>query len=158
MSAVLLALALLPGACLAPPVIAPVIDPFRAPPCAQCAGNRGLEYGTRPGTPVTAVAAGTVSFSGVVAGTRYVVVLQAGARRATYGRLASATVSVGATVATGAVIGTTTTGLFFGLRDGDTYIDPTPLLGAWRFRPRLIPSDGTPQRPSPPAQLRCPDD
>jgi murein DD-endopeptidase MepM/ murein hydrolase activator NlpD len=155
MSAVAIVLALLPGACYPPPVVAAVVDPFRAPPCAQCAGNRGLEYATAAGTRVTAVAPGVVSFSGVVAGTRYVVVLQPDGLRATYGRLASAAVPVGAAVTTGSVVGTTSVGLFFGLRDGDTYIDPAPLLGRWRFRPRLLPSNGGPARPAPPGRLGC---
>src|SRR5262245_2865597 len=64
-----------PSPCLNAPVRAPVIDPFRTPGCRWCAGNRGIEYGTTPGTLVRASAAGTVTFAGVVAGTRYVVVL-----------------------------------------------------------------------------------
>ncbi|MEO5900991.1 MAG: M23 family metallopeptidase [Ilumatobacteraceae bacterium] len=151
-------LVLLPGGCLPPPVAAPVVDPFRAPPCAQCAGNRGLEYATMVGSRVTAVAAGLVSFSGVVAGTRYVVVLQPDGLRATYGRLASAAVTVGAVVTSGSVVGTTSSGLFFGLRDGDTYIDPAPMLGRWTFRPRLVPANGATARPAPPPRLGCADD
>ena len=65
----------------------PVVDPFRAPACAWCPGNRGLEYAPPPGPPVRAVAAGVVTFTGVVAGTRYVVVDHARrlARRPTAG-------------------------------------------------------------------------
>src|SRR3954470_12542621 len=98
MTAWLLLLALTPAQCYAPPVTAPVVDPFRQPPCAQCAGNRGLEYATPPGTAVTAVAGGVVTFSGVVAGTRYVVVDQPDGYRATYGRLAGSFVGIGAQV------------------------------------------------------------
>jgi septal ring factor EnvC (AmiA/AmiB activator) len=155
-SALVVLLALLPGACLPPPVTAPVIDPFRAPACAQCAGNRGLEYATPPGTRVTAVAAGVVSFDGVVAGIRYVVVLQGNGMRATYGRLASATVALGSVVSAGTVVGTSTDGLYFGLREGETYIDPAPLLGTWHVRPWLVPVDGTPGRAAPPGRLECP--
>jgi murein DD-endopeptidase MepM/ murein hydrolase activator NlpD len=110
------------------------------------------------GQPVTAVAAGIVTFSGVVAGTRYVVVLQTDGRRATYGRLSSATVTVGAAVAAATVVGTTSGGLFFGFREGETYVDPAPMLGRWRFRPRLVPTDGAAPRPAPPGHLRCVDD
>ena len=51
------ALALAPS-CLLPPVDAPIVDPFRPPPCAWCPGNRGIEYDVPAGTPVRAAAAG----------------------------------------------------------------------------------------------------
>ena len=157
MSALVLALALLPAACYVPPVDAPIVDPFREPACAQCAGNRGLEYATAPGTPVRAVAGGIVSFSGVVAGTRYVVVDHAaGGLRATYGDLAVSALAVGDVVAAGAVVGRVGDhGLHFGLRRGETYVDPAPLLGRLVERPRLVPTDGTAPRPAPPPRLRC---
>ncbi len=142
-------------ACWAPPVDAPVVDPFRPPPCAWCPGNRGIEYGPTPGQPVRAVAAGTVSFAGTVAGTRYVVVDHGDGLRATYGRLAAASLGVGERVAAGQVIGTTTAEAYFGLRRGDLAVDPTPLLGTWRRRPRLVPLDGTPARPAPAPRLVC---
>ena len=43
--------------CWVPPVEAPVTDPFRAPRCEWCPGNRGIEYGPTAGQVVTAVAA-----------------------------------------------------------------------------------------------------
>ena len=146
----------LPG-CLRPPVVAPVVDPFREPACEWCPGNRGLQYGAPPGSPVRAVAAGTVSFAGVVAGTRYVVVdHDVGGLRATYGRLASTRLALGDVVAAGAVVGAVGDGgLHFGLRRGDTYLDPAPLLGRLVERPRLVPTDGTPRRAAPPPRLRC---
>ncbi|MFT3855578.1 MAG: M23 family metallopeptidase [Ilumatobacteraceae bacterium] len=155
MGAFLLAVALLPGVCYPPPLDAPIVDPFRAPACAQCAGNRGLEYATDPGTAVAAVAPGTVSFSGVVAGTRYVVVDQPDGYRATYGRLAAATVALGSQVRAGAVVGTTTGAFYFGLRLGDDYVDPAPLLGRYRDRPRLVPVSGANRRAPPPPRLAC---
>jgi murein DD-endopeptidase MepM/ murein hydrolase activator NlpD len=155
MSALLFVLALIPATCYPPPIEAPVVDPFRAPACAQCAGNRGLEYATAPGTPVTAVAPGVVSFSGVVAGTRYVVVDQPDGYRATYGKLAAATVALGASVRVGGVVGTTTAAFYFGLRIGDEYVDPAPLLGRSRFRPRLVPLNGAGRRAPSPPRLVC---
>ena len=155
MSAWLVLVALAPGACYVPPVDAPIIDPFRQPPCEQCAGNRGLEYATSVGTPVRAIARGTVSFSGVVAGTRYIVVDQPDGYRATYGRLGAAFVGIGAQVSAGSVVGTTTAGFYFGLRVGETYVDPAPMLGTYRYRPRLVPTDGSARRPAPPPTLEC---
>jgi murein DD-endopeptidase MepM/ murein hydrolase activator NlpD len=144
-------------ACLAPPVRAPVVDPFREPECTWCPGNRGLTYGVAAGTAVRAAASGTVTFSGLVAGTRYVVVEHAsGGLRATYGGLRSATARVGDAVLAGAVVGRAGPELHFGLRRGETYVDPTPLLGRLVERARLVPTDGTPRRAAPPPRLACP--
>jgi murein DD-endopeptidase MepM/ murein hydrolase activator NlpD len=145
----------LAGACWLPPVDAPVVDPFRPPPCTWCAGNRGIEYGTPSGADVRAVAAGEVTFSATVAGERYVVVRHADGRRTTYGGLASSSLRAGDAVAAGVIVGTTAGHLHFGLRDGDTYIDPAPFLGRLVGRPRLVPDDGTGARPAPPPRLRC---
>ncbi len=143
------ALALLAPGCYQPPIASPIVDPFRAPACSYCPGNRGLEYQPPPGSQVVAAASGTVTFSGVVAGVRYVVVAQTDGRTATYGRLAAARVVVRAAVAMGDVVGTTTDHFFFGLREGDRYIDPEPYLGVLRYRPRLVPVDGSAPRPAP---------
>lgn len=144
-------------ACLAPPVDAPIVRPFDAPPCPWCAGHRGVTYDVVAGTRVTAAAAGTVTFSGVVVDVRYVVVRHADGLLATYGGLRSTTLVAGDVVAAGATIGRSGDELHFGLRTGpDTYIDPVPLLGELVIPPYLVPTDGSPQRPPPAPQLRCP--
>jgi murein DD-endopeptidase MepM/ murein hydrolase activator NlpD len=143
-------------ACLVPPVDAVVVDAFRDPGCEWCPGNRGVTYGSAAGSVVRAAAAGTVSFSGVVAGTRYVVVEHAaGGLRATYGGLASTSLGAGDAVVAGAIVGVAAGDLHFGLRRGETYVDPTPLLGRLVERARLVPTDGTPPRPAPPTRLEC---
>jgi hypothetical protein len=96
-----------------------------------------------------------VTFSGVVAGVRYVVIEQTDGRTATYGRLGVARVAVGAVVRPADVVGTTTDRFFFGLREGDRYVDPAPFLGSPRYRPRLIPVDGSAPRRAPPPTMRC---
>jgi len=149
------ALLLLAPPCYQAPVASPVVDPFRAPECRYCAGNRGLEYQPPAGSRVVAAAEGVVTFSGVVAGVRYVIVAQSDGRTATYGRLATAGVVARATVAAGDVVGTTTDHFYFGLREGDHYIDPAPFLGVLRYRPRLVPIDGSPRRPAAPPTLVC---
>ena len=155
MIGVIAALALLTPNCYRPPVAAPIVDPFRAPACAYCPGNRGLEYQPGVGTPVVAVAAGEVGFSGIVAGVRYLVILQVDGLSATYGRLASARLGVGAAVASGDLVGTTTDRFYFGLRRGDHYVDPVPFFGVPRYRPRLIPIDGSTPRRAPPPAIEC---
>ena len=149
------ALALLAPSCYQPPVTAPVVDPFRAPSCTYCPGNRGLEYQPASGSQVVAAYAGVVGFSGLVAGVRYVVIEQADGRTATYGRLATVVVVTGAAVRPGEILGTTTNRFFFGLRLGDRYVDPAPFLGVWRYRARLVPVDGSAARRAPPPTVRC---
>jgi murein DD-endopeptidase MepM/ murein hydrolase activator NlpD len=141
--------------CWQPPVSAPVADPFRAPACPWCPGNRGIEYRTRPGTQVRAVAAGRVTFAGSVAGERYVVVRHADGRRATYGNLASIAVSEGDAVVARSIVGTASPATHFGLRRGDTYVDPTPYLGRPVTVTRLIPLDGSVAAPPGPTRWRC---
>ena len=94
--------------CYPPPVDAPVARPFDAPVCDYCPGHRGLDFATRPGQPVVAVAAGVASFVGLVARVRYVVIAQDDGRRATYGQLATSSVTQGSRVAAGARVGTAT--------------------------------------------------
>ncbi len=142
--------------CYLPPVAAQVSVPYVQPACAYCTGHRGVEYALAPGTEVHFAAPGMVTFSGVVAGTRYVVVLQADGLRATYGMLQSTLVSRGDVVVSGQVTGLSGATLYFGVRNaaGDP-VDPTPLLGVLVGRPRLVPPDGTSQRRAPPPRLTC---
>lgn len=145
----------LPGVCWMPPVEQQVVDLFRQPACVWCPGNRGLKYGTDAGTPVRAVAAGTVTFSGSVVGTGYVVVRHADGIRATYGNITGTTLAEGDIVAARAVIGFAAGTVHFGLREGDRYLDPALFIGRMVHRARLVPLDGSPPRPAPPPRLRC---
>ncbi|MGE5210721.1 MAG: peptidoglycan DD-metalloendopeptidase family protein [Acidobacteriota bacterium] len=141
--------------CWRPPVDAPIVDDFRAPPCVWCAGNRGLEYAIDGTTSVVVAASGRVEFVGAVAGVRYVVVRLPNGWRHTYGQLRSTSLDTGDTVLVGGTIGRATDRFFFGLRIGDDYADPAPYLGVMRTRPRLVPLDATPARPAPPARPIC---
>ena len=142
--------------CYLPPVSAPVTVPFEQPACRFCPGHRGLRYSLPAGTPVVAVAAGTVTFAGSVAGTRYLVVLHTDGLRATYGSLASHSFSAEQVVAQGAVVGLSGPQLYFGLRTADgAPLDPAPLLGHLLGRARLVPADGGAPRPGPAPRLVC---
>jgi murein DD-endopeptidase MepM/ murein hydrolase activator NlpD len=152
-----LAVASFASSCFPPPVQAPISVPYDRPACSFCPGHRGVEYELAQNTPVRAVSAGVVTFSGVVAGTRYLVVLESDGLRATYGLLAAALAGNGDRVTTGEVVGLSSARLYFGLRDASgTPVDPTALLGRFVGRPRLIPSDGTRARAGPAPNLRCP--
>ncbi len=111
---------------------ATISDPFRQPSCDRCAGNRGIEYTTKPGTPIIAGASGVVSFSGVVANKKYLVIKTAAGRRLTYGSILTSDLRIGNSVVAGQIIGTTSNMLYFGLREssalGDIYVDPAKYL------------------------------
>lgn len=141
--------------CWLPPVEATVSDPFRSPPCRWCPGNRGIEYATRPGAPVRAVRAGTVTFAGSVAGTGYVVVEHPDGRRATYGGISDPRVRHGDLVLARSVIGMTAGPLHFGLRDGRRYLDPTSRFGRIEYPTRLVPLDGSLAVPVGPPRIVC---
>jgi murein DD-endopeptidase MepM/ murein hydrolase activator NlpD len=141
--------------CWYPPVTGTVTDPFREPACTWCAGNRGIEYRVGASVEVRAAASGVVSFVGTVAGTRYVVVRSADGSRVTYGRLRSTGVGMGERVLAGTAIAEASDEFFLGLRIGDRYVDPAPYIGRLAGRPRLVPIDGSPARPSPTLEPRC---
>jgi hypothetical protein len=133
-----------PSPAYRPPVDAPVADPFRPPPGPYGAGNRGLDYGTTPGTPVRAAADGVVTFAGLVAGARHVTVLHADGLRTTASYLATIDVVVGQHVHQGDRIGTTGDPLHFSARNGDAYLDPASLFADGAPQVRLVPFDVPP--------------
>ena len=141
--------------CWRPPVTGVVSDPFREPPCAYCAGNRGVEYRVGSRVLVRAVASGTVSWAGSIAGTTYVVVRHMNGWRTTYGRLVTTSMRAGDVIVAGVAVGRASSVFYFGLRTADGYVDPAPFLGALRGRPRLVPIDGRVARLAPPARWRC---
>jgi len=141
--------------CWRPPVEGVVVDPFRAPPCAWCPGNRGIDYRVGTNAEVRAAASGTVTFVGVVAGTAYAVVELPSGWRHTYGKLISTRLRSGDRVIVGTTIGQASGEFYFGLRVGDDYRDPEEFLGTWGGRTRLIPSNGATARVSASPVLRC---
>ena len=121
-----------------PPVDAPVVDPFRAPSTPYGPGNRGIDYRTEPGQPVTAAAEGEVVFAGRVGGGLHVVVRHADGVRTSYSFLATVDVARGDAVDRTTTLGTTAADrpLHFGARaplaatpGEDVYLDPLVLLG-----------------------------
>lgn len=111
-----------------PPVDAPIVDPFRPPAGPYGAGNRGLEYDTRPGDVVRASADGVVTFAGMVAGARHVTVQHDGDVRTSYSFLDGIGVVTGQRLGQGDRLGTAGERLHFGARSGDAYFDPAALF------------------------------
>ena len=122
------------------PVDGEVVDGFRPPVHVGAPGNRGWEYRTEPGTPVLAASAGVVVFAGLIGGARYVSIQHESGLRTTYSLLASLAVAAGEAVARGTPVGTAATRFHFGVRRGDTYLDPALVLGGLVGEPvRLVP-------------------
>jgi len=131
-----------PGGCgvWLPPVEGEITQAFRAPAFAYGPGHRGVDFAAALGTPVRAAADGIVAFAGSVAGSLHVVVAHDGGRtggaltalRTTYAFLAGIAVREGDRLARGQVVGTAgstgplheESGLHFGVRLGDRYLDP----------------------------------
>jgi len=99
-------------------------------------GHRGIDLATSTGTVVMSAAGGIVTFATSLAG-RGVVVVDHGTVRTTYEPV-HATATVGDWVSAGDAIGVIESGtghcgdgscLHWGLRRGDTYLDPRLLLG-----------------------------
>jgi murein DD-endopeptidase MepM/ murein hydrolase activator NlpD len=119
-----------------------VVRPFIRPPSRWGAGHRGVDLAGDVAQPVHAVAAGTVSHVGVVAGRGTVSVLHASGIRSTYEPV-DPSVRVGQVVAQGAALGALATAgshcapapcLHLGAVRGRTYLDPLLLLVGGRVR------------------------
>lgn len=136
-----------------PPVDAPVVDGFRRPSAPWGPGNRGIDYGTSPGTPVTASADGEVVFAGPVAGSLHVVVLHADGIRTSYSFLQATSVRRGQRIPAGQAIGIAGASLHFGARAGDVYLDPTGLLAGSQPVVHLVSDDD--RRPGTAAEERA---
>ncbi len=135
-----------------------VLRGWEPPATAYGPGHRGVDLAAAPGTPVRAVAAGRVSFAGRVAGRGVVSVALTGTGdpplRTTYEPV-RASVTEGAEVSAGAVIGTVEAAgshcaapcVHWGLLRAGTYLDPLALLPPWLLRgapSRLLPVLGVP--------------
>ena len=121
---------------------------FAPPPQRWLPGHRGVDLAGAPGEHVLAAGAGVVAFAGTVAGLGVVSVDHPGGLRTTYEPVVAA-LHAGQPVGRGAVLGTLLPGhpgcpvpacLHWGLRAGDTYLDPRSLLRLARVR--LFPVDG----------------
>jgi murein DD-endopeptidase MepM/ murein hydrolase activator NlpD len=120
----------------------PVTRPFQPPPTPYAAGHRGVDLAGSAGQPVLAAGAGTVAFAGMVAGRPVVSVDHADGLRTTYEPVQPG-VAAGQPVARGAPLGVLLVGhdgcpaeacLHWGLRRGETYLDPLSLLRPPRVR------------------------
>ena len=119
-----------------------VVRGFAPPPRPWLAGHRGVDLAGREGLVVRAAGRGVVVYAGPVAGRGVVSVDHAGGLRTTYEPL-SATVRAGQVVAAGESLGALEPGhagcpvaacLHWGLRRGETYLDPLLLVRPTQVR------------------------
>jgi murein DD-endopeptidase MepM/ murein hydrolase activator NlpD len=106
---------------------------FDGPAMPWLAGHRGVDLAAPAGTPVIAPAGGVVSFAGFVVD-RHLIVIDHGTLRSTLEPVMPA-FSVGAAVSAGQTVGTVSgeashspATVHWGVRRGDTYLDPTLLV------------------------------
>ncbi len=129
------------------PLPGPVVRGFDPPDQPWLAGHRGVDLLGTVGAGVVAAMAGRVTYAGTLAG-RGVVVVSHGSLRTTYLPV-TPTVAVGSQVGTDQQIGRLAGGhgcpggtcLHWGLKRGDTYLDPLSLLDAGPVR--LLPATAT---------------
>lgn len=126
-----------------------VVGGYDPPAQRWLAGHRGVDLAAHRGSAVLAAAPGRVTFAARLAG-RGVVVVDHGSVRTTYEPV-DALAAVGDEVGAGAVIGRIGRGghcssscLHWGLKRGDSYLDPLLLVGGGESVLRLLPAD---QRP-----------
>jgi murein DD-endopeptidase MepM/ murein hydrolase activator NlpD len=115
---------------------------FETLPHRFAAGHRGTDLQGMPWGPVLAAGDGMVVFAGMVAGRPVVSIDHPGGLRTTYEPV-DPSVAAGQAVVRGSPIGTLATGhagcpvqacLHWGLRRGETYLDPMSLLRPTRVR------------------------
>ena len=122
------------------PVMGDVVRSFDPPDQPWLAGHRGVDIAGSQGDTVVAAMDGVVSFAGMVAG-RPVVSIRHGELTTTYEPV-QPSVSAGESVLIGQPIGTLLAGhpcpveacLHWGLKEGETYLDPLSLLSGGRIR------------------------
>ncbi|WP_233498915.1 peptidoglycan DD-metalloendopeptidase family protein [Blastococcus sp. TF02A-26] len=131
------------GSLWSPPLAAlDVTRPFEAPASPYGPGHRGVDLAAAPGVAVLSAGDGVVAFAGMVAGRPVVSVDHPGGLRTTYEPV-HPTVGAGQALARGSPLGTLAAGhggcpaeacLHWGLRRGETYLDPLLLLRPPRVR------------------------
>jgi murein DD-endopeptidase MepM/ murein hydrolase activator NlpD len=124
-----------------------VSHPFEPLPHPFAAGHRGTDLRGTPGSQVLAAGDGVVVFAGMVAGRPVVSIDHPGGLRTTYEPV-DPSVAAGQQVARGSPLGALTVGhagcpvqacLHWGLRRGETYLDPLSLLNPPQVR--LLPME-----------------
>lgn len=119
------------------PVVGAVLRAFDPPKTAFTSGHRGIDIACWPDAQILAVAPGTVTFAGNVAGQRYVTVTHMDGTQSTASWVQDILVKKGAVVSAGTPLATCGSGhpsaliphVHIGFRSPDgSYIDPMEML------------------------------
>jgi murein DD-endopeptidase MepM/ murein hydrolase activator NlpD len=121
---------------LVQPVHGPITRHFEAPPGPYAAGHRGIDFAAPRGSPVRAAADGVVRFAGRVGANLFLSIEHDGGFITTYSFLDGVLVRKGERVHQDQPVARSGLGhpeesfphLHFGLRRGDEYLDPEPVL------------------------------
>lgn len=122
------------------PVHGVVVRGFELPACEYCAGHRGVSVAVVEGSPVRAIANGTITFASEVGGHLFVVLRFAPDLRLTYGYLKDMVndngreLAAGEEVMRGAVLGHSNARVYLGVRRGHLPVNPAPYISAKRAR------------------------
>lgn len=146
------------------PLPGPVLRGFQIAEYNWLPGHRGVDLAGTAGDLVKAAAAGTISWIGVIDGVPMMTVQHPDGLRTTY-QPVEATVATGQQVSAGQPIGVLTAGhcatqacLHWGLRNGDSYLDPLLWLGGWGdAEVRLLPRSAVPRQQPPPGAVEAAD-
>ena len=121
---------------LAPPLDSTISRYFQAPVGEWGSGHRGIDYAVMPGAQVRAAAPGIVTFAGPVAGVLAVTIDHTDGLETTYSQLSEIHVSRGEGVGEGRFVGAAgrshtgqSSGLHFGVKLDDRYVDPLEFMG-----------------------------
>lgn len=121
---------------LTQPIRGPIVRHFEPPPGPYAPGHRGIDFAAPRGSVVQAAADGVVRFAGRVGGDLFVSIEHDGGLLTTYSFLDGALVRKGEQVRQDQPIARSGPGhpgeeaphLHFGLRRGEEYLDPEPVL------------------------------
>lgn len=120
------------------PLSGPIVSGFQ--PTGRYSGHWGIDIGAEEGTPVSAAAAGRVTFAGQVVDNHTVTIDHGGGLKTSYSFLEEHSAVAGAWVEPGSTIGRSGSshelaGLHFSVRLSGTYVDPLDWVGCQRYQP-----------------------
>jgi len=123
---------------LRPPTAAAVSGHFDQPAGPYGPGNRGVDYLTERGDPITASGSGVVIFAGLVAGSLHLTIDHGGGLLTSYSYLDRILVGRGNQVEAGDLVALSGSEFHFGVRIDGSYVDPEGVFGVRSVKVSLV--------------------